>query len=108
MSVHVSIRTPCDQETLTSPIGFGDRVETANLLAAGVVLEEFDSAGDVNFALLLGQFLLFRSDGNRTKATAVLDHILKIAEESRMPMQVDLAVFGFVPFRIEQQILSVE
>jgi hypothetical protein len=23
-------------------------------------------------------------------------------------MQVDLAVFGFVPFRIEQQILSVE
>jgi hypothetical protein len=34
-------------------------------------------------------------------ATAVLDDIVNGPEESRMTMQVDLAILGLVPFRVQ-------
>ena len=41
------------------------------------------------------------------KAAAVVDDVLCVPEESRMPMEVDLTIF-LVPLSVEQQIFGVQ
>lgn len=91
----------------TCPVRLSDGVETSNLLATGIIFDELDIARNVDLALFFGHFALLIGDRQRTKSTAVANHIFDISEKRRMAMKINLAVL-VIPLRIQKKVLRVQ
>lgn len=94
--------------SLTCPISLSDRIETSNFLAAGIIFDESDIAGDVNFGLFFGNLDFLLGDRLGAEATAVADDMFRLPKECGMTMEINFTVLWLIPLRVQQQIFGVK
>ena len=92
----------------TRPICLRDWIKTSDFLTTGVVLNEGYITRDINFALSLSNLLLLFSHWCWTVSATIVDDVLNIAKECRVAVKQNISIFGFIPFRIQQQVLVIE
>lgn len=85
----------------TGPIRLGDWIKASNFLTTGIVLDERYVTRDIDFALFLGDPLLFFSHRCWAMSATIVDDVLDVSEERRMAVKDNLSVFWFVPFGIQ-------
>lgn len=90
------------------PVVVRNGIERTNCLPSWIVFDKSYLTGYIYLRLLFRDIMFLRRLRLGTEATTVMDHIFRESEECRVPMQVYLSIFWFVPFCIQKKVLRVK